>query len=147
MSAATTIPATHSVLGLLSGVGTATEIGRGNGVAGPAWKRTTEALRDLGQLTDDWDGQGAEAPRPATTEGARALAAILETKHDVPPDRVMPGVTGTVILEWQREGWYVEIEVTDRQRADVMTTSPAGASTHGTLQWNALSYDADKPRW
>lgn len=77
-----------------------------------AWKGLVDDLLRFYQLKDDWDGQGTEAPDPATLAGALNLALALKATGGPPADRVIAGVNGTVYFEWYLPQGYQEIEVT-----------------------------------
>ena len=51
-------------------------------------------------LCDDWDGDGAVAPGVAVVDTALTQAIRLRSKYHNPPDRVIAGVNGSVVLEW-----------------------------------------------
>ena len=51
-----------------------------------------------------------------------------------PPSRVVPGVTGSVLLEWQfSDGTYGEVEIVEPFYAEVMMIQPGHPPKHWTL--------------
>jgi hypothetical protein len=92
------------------------------GPDGVAARRTwDELLRDVDAfrtLSNDWDGQGAEAPETGVIDGAASLARGLEADAATPADRVIAGENGTVFFEWHGPNGYVEIEVTGPGEAE-----------------------------
>jgi hypothetical protein len=84
-----------------------------------SWDACIAALTELYGLEDDWDGRGAPAPNPLLLGAALRLAQHLQASGYRAPDRVLPGPTGTVILEWQMEGPYREVEVVETSKARV----------------------------
>src|SRR5436190_19450156 len=78
----------------------------GGGNAG-AWEPTVQTIVALQRLENDWDGFGAEAPSRSVLESAIGLAYCFHDNGVPPPQRVAPGVSGSVILEWQdADGTY-----------------------------------------
>jgi|GEM_PF-1809044 len=65
-----------------------------------AWKKVMQELRDMRSLSDDWDGDGAVAPGVAVVDTALTQAIRLRSQYHNPPDRVIAGVNGSVLLEW-----------------------------------------------
>lgn len=65
-----------------------------------AWKNVMAELRDMRSLSDDWDGDGAVAPGVAVVDTALTQAIRLRSEYHNPPDRVIAGVNGSVLLEW-----------------------------------------------
>jgi len=82
------------------------------------WADLINSLLEIGNLADDWDGQGAEAPTQGVVDGAIALAQTLRAEQHVPADRVVPSVNGTIYFEWYLPEGYREIEVITATRAE-----------------------------
>src|SRR5262245_53287231 len=66
-----------------------------------AWEPAVQTIVGFQHLGDDWDGFGAEAPSRELLESAIGLAYVFKENGVPPPNRVAPGVEGSVILEWQ----------------------------------------------
>ena len=75
------------------------------------WPLLIDDLQALRQLAEDWDGQGAEAPKPGMIDAAVRLAREFQAAQVSPADRAIAGVNGTVYFEWQGTDGYLEIEV------------------------------------
>lgn len=88
------------------------------------WPKRLDELLRIRTLMDDWDGLGALAPSTALVDSAIILADQLLRAGIDPPSRVVAGVNGTVILEWQQDGVYTEIEVTEPYRAECVELAP-----------------------
>jgi hypothetical protein len=73
------------------------------------WPKRLDELMTIRTLTDDWDGLGAKAPSTELVDSAIILADGFLRAGIEAPSRVVAGVNGTVILEWQRDGVYTEI--------------------------------------
>ena len=94
-----------------------------------------EDLQAIRNNQSDWDGQGAEAPSPELMDSVEGLMQILMQRGIDAPSGVVPGVNGTVIVEWQGENdFYLEIEVTAPNRADGCLIVPGMPTEHWTLQ-------------
>jgi hypothetical protein len=98
------------------------------------WRQRLAELHALGDLHDDWDGQGASAPLPELVTSALALAEQLRQERIDAPCRVVAGVNGSVILEWQTpKGAYTEIEVTAPHQADGYSVVPGEQTLHWSI--------------
>lgn len=101
--------------------------------AGP-WEQAVREIISYQHLSNDWDGYGAEAPRREVLESAIGLAYTYSQNGVDPPDRVAPGVAGSVIFEWQRQdGTYATVEVDGPLHAEVMVVEPGKPAQHWTL--------------
>ena len=86
-------------------------------------------------LPNDWDGEGAEAPRPETVESAIRLMQKLQFEGYDAPDRLIASLRGRIVAEWHpRNPRYVEVEISDVNRAEWMVESVQGTFTHLTQE-------------
>ena len=78
-----------------------------------SWDDLVAQVDRMRGLEEDWDGLGAVAPDHGIVDAAvRLLRAFQADGLTRPPDRAIPGVNGTVILEWYTPGGgYEEVEV------------------------------------
>jgi hypothetical protein len=101
--------------------------------AGP-WEPAVQEILSYQHLGDNWDGYGAEPPSREVLESAIGLAYSYSQNGVEPPLRVAPGVTGSVILEWQfPDGTYADVEVVQPLNAEVMLIEPGQPARHWTL--------------
>lgn len=101
--------------------------------AGP-WEPAVREIVAFQHLGDDWDGQGAQAPSEEVLKSALGLAYTLYQQEVDPPSRVVPGLEGSVIFEWQdTDGTYTEVEVVGWLVAEVMLIEPGQSAKHWTL--------------
>jgi hypothetical protein len=101
--------------------------------AGP-WEPTVQEIIRFQGLGDGWDGFGAEAPSKEVVESAIGLAYRLREDGVAPPQRVAPGVCGSVIFEWQDpDGTYTEVEVDRPLHAEVLVVEPGKSARQWTL--------------
>ena len=101
--------------------------------AGP-WQPVIQKITDFQRLEDDWNDSGAKAPSRELLDSAIALACAFCKTGMEPPSRVVPGTTGTVLLEWQfRDGTYGEVEIVRPFYAEVMMIQPGRPPKHWTL--------------
>lgn len=101
--------------------------------AGP-WEPAVQKMVAFQHLGDDWDGQGARSPSEEVLKSAIGLAYTLYEQGVDPPSRVVPGVEGSVIFEWQDpDGAYTEVEVVGWLVAEVMMIEPGQPAKHWTL--------------
>ncbi len=101
--------------------------------AGP-WESVVRRILGFRHLANDWDGFGAEAPSRELLESAVGLAYCFSEKSVAPPDRIAPGVCGSVIFEWQDpDGTYTELEIDRPLHAEVMVIEPGKSAKHWTI--------------
>jgi hypothetical protein len=112
----------------------------GQSVDDPRWQQLIEELRGFEHLGDDWDGLGAKPPAPALVASSVSLAHQLRQVHVRPPSRVVPGLDGTILFEWQQDGVFLELEVTQPGQAEWMQILPSRAAQHGEM-----SFASDSP--
>ena len=98
------------------------------------WEPAVQKMVDFQHLADDWDGAGARAPSRDLLASAIGLAYLLLEKGVDPPHRVVPGLEGEVIWEWQfPDGTYGEVEIVHPLYAEVMMIEPGKPARHWTL--------------
>jgi hypothetical protein len=98
------------------------------------WEPTVQQIMRFRELRNDWDGFGAEAPSPDLLASAIGLAYCFWEKGVDPPHRVAPGVSGSVILEWQEpDGGYAEVEIDGPLHAEVMAIEPGKPAKQWTI--------------
>lgn len=90
------------------------------------WDARLEDLRRVGELQDDWDGEGSLAPGWGLADSAKDLAGVLRALGVPAPDRVIAGVNATIFFEWREGDEYREIEVFEPDRASVVLVAPDG---------------------
>lgn len=75
------------------------------------WRKSIDTIEQMEWIGDEWDGEGSYGPSSQIIATAIHLANHLLEKLDTPPSRVAPGVSGTIIMEWQFNGqlWQLEI--------------------------------------
>jgi hypothetical protein len=83
------------------------------------WSEVVDDLLAIRNLDDDWDGQGAEVPRPELVDWAISLALAMRDAGIRPADFAIAGVNGTVFFEWHSPADFQEIEVTAPYEAEV----------------------------
>jgi hypothetical protein len=95
-----------------------------------SWEECFRRLQKLRDLQDDWDGQGAEAPPADVLDGAVRLAQAVRRHGSPPPCRVVAGVNGTVVLEWQFGAIYSEMEFIGPDKVDLTVLVPGQPPHH-----------------
>jgi hypothetical protein len=101
--------------------------------AGP-WEAIVQQIVEFQHLENDWDGFGAEAPSRELLESAIGLAYCYFEQGVDPPQRIAPGVCGSVIFEWQDpNGTYAEVEIDRPLHAEIMVIEPGQPAKHSTI--------------
>jgi len=105
------------------------------------WRRAEDRLLEFWNWSDDWDGEGAAAPSHDALRGAFSLVRQLADSDaanpaagprflDRPPDRLLPGRDGSIIVEWQFPDFgYAELEVVSATEANGMLVFTHGRPT------------------
>jgi hypothetical protein len=78
---------------------------------GERWRRCYERLQEIRAYEFDWNDEGANPPGLEVTGLAEAVLLNLQTNNQRPPDSFFATDEGHVILSWEKEGHYFEIEV------------------------------------
>lgn len=75
------------------------------------WRESIDTIEQMEWIGDEWDGEGSYGPSSQIIATAIRLANHLLEKKGTPPSRVAPGVSGTIVMEWQYSGqlWQLEI--------------------------------------
>ncbi len=95
------------------------------------WKHCIDKLLEIRLLQNDWDGQDATAPSADLVDSAIILAVLLRQKGTSPPCRTVPGVTGSVVFEWQwADQTTLELEVIEPYFADVFLLTAGQPAKH-----------------
>jgi hypothetical protein len=99
-----------------------------------AWEPAVQKIIGFQHLGDDWDGFGAKAPSREMLESAVGLAYVFLEQGVPPPSRVVPGLDGEVIFEWQEpDGTYTDVEIVRPFFAEVMRVEPGKPAQQWTL--------------
>lgn len=89
-----------------------------------------QELEDIQSLQDNWDGEGAEAPKPELVDSTITLLGFIQNTLP-PPTRITPSQTGNIVLEWQFEdNVYLEAEIVDPFHIEWMLEVPFQPTQH-----------------
>jgi len=101
--------------------------------AGP-WQPAVQKIVQFQFLGDNWDSFGAVALSRALLESAIGLAYLFYGRGVDPPHCVVPGLDGSVNLEWQDpDGTIAEVEIDRPFHAEVMVIEPGQPPRFWTL--------------
>jgi hypothetical protein len=101
--------------------------------AGP-WQPAVQKIVQFQFLGDDWDGLGAVAPSRELLESAIGLAYLFQERGVDQPHCVVPGLDGSVNLEWQDpDGTIAEVEIVRPFFAEVLLIEPGKPARQWTL--------------
>jgi hypothetical protein len=91
-------------------------------------------------LGDDWDGKGALAPGIGVLRAAAEL--IGQASNALPPPaRIVASPTGSIVVEWEVGGSYLEAEIEEPGRAEWMLEEQ-GRYHHWETRWHILPQEA-----
>lgn len=105
------------------------------------WFDSAKTLAEFASLADDWDGEGAIAPKPLLILKAMLLLIELHDAGDrSPPSRVGACPMGGILFEWQQacstylcrggSHSYLEVEITPAGAIEWMEERK-GKTRHG----------------
>ena len=77
------------------------------------WGDVTDALLDIHNLKDDWDGMGAEAISRVVVAHCSEVARGLREQNESAPVLVRPTPDGAVCFEWRDESRRIEVEISE----------------------------------
>lgn len=109
------------------------------------WKKAIGKLYAMFTLGDDWDGDGSPAPARPILVSAIELARTLHAPGFPPPTRVVATPSGTIGLEWQRPGAYMEAEVVTAYRSDWMRIADGRPPEHWVVSGGPLLLGPEGP--
>ena len=98
------------------------------------WSCRIDELLAIRSLADDWDGQAAKAPSTELVDSALVLAVAFRRGGAEAPSRIVPGVNGTLVFEWQAGEEYCEIEVTRPYHAEGLRVVPGQPPEHWVIE-------------
>lgn len=113
------------------------------------WSERITNLRRLRSLRDNWDSEGAEAPRPEVVDSIEVLFGSLRSDRSLPPpSRIVASPSGSVIIEWQIErGTYLEAECSEPYHAEWMLEVPNRPTTHWPQFWGSVQSQRQRGSW
>lgn len=95
--------------------------------------RMTELIQelvDIQSLQDNWDGEGAEAPKSELVDSAITLLGFIQNTLP-PPTRISASQTGNIVLDWQFEdNTYLEAEIVGPLHVEWMLEVPFQPTQH-----------------
>jgi hypothetical protein len=70
-------------------------------------------ISNIQQLQNNWDGNGAIVPHESTLMNSRNFVRVLPSAviEELDKDNVVPTPYGTVVLDWERNGDLVSVEI------------------------------------
>lgn len=89
------------------------------------WIRCVEHLDELRALQPGWNSEGAKDIDDGIADTAADLLAIVRATGELPPPRrLAPSPDGTVVIEWNVDGGYLEAEVSAPRVIEWMWSVP-----------------------
>jgi len=96
-----------------------------------------QELEHIRSFQDNWDGEGAEAPKTDLVDSAVDLLGSLQSQRTFPPPtRIAASPAGHIILEWQFEhNVYLEAEIVEPFHVEWMLGQPLHPTQHWEESW------------
>jgi hypothetical protein len=108
------------------------------------WRQARRKLVELRRLKANWDGLGGEASDPAVVDWAVEYLSSLGSRGPMaPPDRIILGPDGAVVIEWQVGGERIQAEICEVGRVEWMHSRPRGSAIHWTESPDELYGELD----
>jgi len=101
------------------------------------WSDLETRLFGYKRLTENWDYEGADAPRPEIVDSAIDFLRILKIQNErVPaPSTVTISPAGAVIFVWRDGGLYVDAEISSPRLIEWMTIVNNARPTHAVTRF------------
>lgn len=100
-----------------------------------SWKAVRDRMSAISALGPDWDGMGGDAPSAALVESLVRYVQFLCERNEPPPLRIAPTALGTIILEWQSPGTYVEAELVSPGLLEIMEVRDGEPARHSVSHY------------
>jgi hypothetical protein len=102
------------------------------------WRKLERVVREMRHLGDDWDGEGADAPRASVVDSVLHLVSQLRERGMAAPSRAVVSPNGAIVLEWQGPGGvYVEAQISVPYRVEWMRKRADRPAEHWDDRWQA----------
>lgn len=108
------------------------------------WKEALKVLTRLAYLEPDWDGEDAEAPDTEIIDSCIALFIELSRRGMQAPTRVEPTPEGGLIVEWGSPNYYLEVEIGEPFRGEVMAIEGDAPAIHWPVVWSSADGDPSR---
>jgi hypothetical protein len=108
------------------------------------WHAAEAELNSLLELQDDWDGEDSPAPSVSMVRSTGDLLKQLRKCRWDAPVRLLPTSDGGVLIEWNSNGTYIEIEVTEPGEGEAMVVTPDLPAIHQQLAWRPEQQPRDE---
>ena len=80
-------------------------------LASKRWSDLYQRIQRIREYEYDWNDEGAEPPGKEITNLAEAVLLNLQSSRQPPPDSCFATDEGHVIMSWEDERHYFEIEI------------------------------------
>lgn len=94
-----------------------------------------EQIDRIAELKQGWDSYGADPVQQPIIDYVRALIKKWTSDNFNLPTRIVPGVCGTLSMEWQLPGLYLDAEVTAPGKLEWMVEWPNGKIEHWDVEY------------
>lgn len=88
------------------------------------WASTERSLLDLYKLDDNWDGEGADAPKFEIIKTAYQLLISMQNQDQPVPTQISATLTGGIVVYWRNDDVYIEAEINEPNLVEWMQTEP-----------------------
>ncbi len=106
------------------------------------WMNAESKLLEIEELDENWDGDDAIAPSQDIVKSVYQFLSLLKedkTLYNNPPARILPTIEGGILIEWQINSSYYEVEVEEPYKAEYMSVSENDDVYHAELKWEPFS--------
>lgn len=99
------------------------------------WEVILQHLHKMLTLRDNWDGEDAKAPARGKILSVIDLLNQIEHSNMHAPSRVVVGPEGEIVVEWQQDDNYIELEVSKPYVGEWMFENSGMAPKHYVMTW------------
>jgi len=88
------------------------------------WASTERSLSDLFKMDDNWDGEGADAPKFEIIKTAYQLLISMQNQNQPSPTQISATLTGGIVVYWRLDDVHIEAEINEPNIVEWMQTEP-----------------------
>lgn len=117
--------------------------------AGRVWRQRELDVLSFKELQDDWDGEGAPVFSDELVHSVVLYLSVLQEKlKGWPPTRVIASQDGEIVIEWQSNGLYIEVSISEPYHANWIVDRN-DEITHYEVVWGerVVRENAPSPLW
>lgn len=98
------------------------------------WDQFLETIQGFGKLSQNWDNEGASAPKPLVVYSLlRFLSGFKAENPGMIPSCASVGSDGEIIVTWKDADWLMELETEEAEVFEFMTRKKGSPPEFSTV--------------